>query len=653
MNASTSVPGHPGADEPTNLVVTSRTTNGIVLSWTAATDDVGVSRYGLYRNSGEVATTTGTSGIFSGLACGTAYILGVDAQDAAGNRSLASTLMVSTTACPDTSAPTAPSGLAAGGIGQTGLTLTWNASSDDVAVTGYDVYRDGVKVATVTPPSSAQAGLSCGTSYAFRVIARDAAGNSSPPADLSASTAACSPPPPAGGTVYHVATTGSDATGDGSAAKPWKTIAKACATVAAGAGSTIQVGAGTYVESATCLASVRHEPRGRGWTRRADDRAGLGRPPRRRPNCTAAGNTQTVSGLKLDGQHRSAGTRGMTVSSVRGLTVTDLDAENFKGARAGQNGGGALNVVNAWNLDLGNSTLRNGGDVQSSQCTGTLGLGDFYDSRIHDLTISEDVGYGVKGSVAPSEVDNTTFDNLDVSVGTTSCSVWNTLAFELFETNAVGTTIENSSFNATVSLTDVGSGPGPLVRLSLRRPQQPLDDQHRQRVRARARPEQRPHPQQLLAGGLYPVANFTSQVKSGNVIDHNVFDNVQVHCRPPHHVGDGVGDLPEEHRRDAAELLDLRRVLPRRRHRQPEQHDRGSRQHLLLDRPRRRGPRLRPEQRNRRPQRLRQHDRQGHERRLGRHAAADRRLPRRLHAGGSSPAGVGAFSDGTWSAGAS
>jgi chitodextrinase len=157
---------------------------------------VGVAGYGLYRGGTRVDTSSSTSGIFSGLTCNTSYTLAVDAYDAAGNRSAQTVVMVSTTACPDTSAPSSPTGLAASNVTQTGLTVTWNASTDNVGVTGYDVYRGGTKVATVTSTSSAQSGLVCGTSYSFGVVARDAAGNSSSQASSQASTSACSTSPP-------------------------------------------------------------------------------------------------------------------------------------------------------------------------------------------------------------------------------------------------------------------------------------------------------------------------------------------------------------------------------------------------------------------------------------------------------------------------
>jgi chitodextrinase len=181
---------------PTNVVATSRTATSIALGWTAATDNTAVAGYGLYRGGTRVGTSGTTTGIFSGLTCDTNYTLAVDAHDEAGNRSTQTVVMVSTAACPDTSAPTAPTGLTAANMTQTGLSLRWTASTDTVGVTGYDVFRNGTKVATVAVTSVDQSGLACGTSYSFGVVALDAAGNRSPQASLQVSTAACSAPPP-------------------------------------------------------------------------------------------------------------------------------------------------------------------------------------------------------------------------------------------------------------------------------------------------------------------------------------------------------------------------------------------------------------------------------------------------------------------------
>jgi chitodextrinase len=180
---------------PANVVATSRTATSIALSWSASTDNVGVTGYGLYRGATQVGTSNGTTGIFSNLACNTNYTLAVDAFDVAANRSAKTTVMVSTAACADTTPPSTPTGLAASNVSKTDLTLAWNASSDNVGVVGYDVFRNGTLLTSVTSTSSAQTGLACGTSYWFGVEARDAAGNRSSRAQVNPTTAACSTPP--------------------------------------------------------------------------------------------------------------------------------------------------------------------------------------------------------------------------------------------------------------------------------------------------------------------------------------------------------------------------------------------------------------------------------------------------------------------------
>ncbi|MFF9132835.1 MULTISPECIES: carbohydrate binding domain-containing protein [unclassified Streptomyces] len=77
----------------------------------------------------------------------------------------------------DTQAPTAPTGLASTGKTSSSVSLKWNASSDNVGVTGYDVYSGASKVASASGTSATVSGLSASTSYTFTVKARDAAGN--------------------------------------------------------------------------------------------------------------------------------------------------------------------------------------------------------------------------------------------------------------------------------------------------------------------------------------------------------------------------------------------------------------------------------------------------------------------------------------------
>lgn len=80
----------------------------------------------------------------------------------------------------DTQAPTAPSNLRSTGKTSSSVSLAWNASSDNVGVTGYDVYRNGTYVTSVTGTTATVSGLSPNTTYTFTVKAKDAAGNYSP-----------------------------------------------------------------------------------------------------------------------------------------------------------------------------------------------------------------------------------------------------------------------------------------------------------------------------------------------------------------------------------------------------------------------------------------------------------------------------------------
>lgn len=79
----------------------------------------------------------------------------------------------------DTQAPTAPGGLTSTGKTSSSVSLSWNAATDDVGVTGYDVYSGSAKVLTVSGTSATVSGLSASTGYTFTVRARDAAGNTS------------------------------------------------------------------------------------------------------------------------------------------------------------------------------------------------------------------------------------------------------------------------------------------------------------------------------------------------------------------------------------------------------------------------------------------------------------------------------------------
>ncbi|NNT71250.1 T9SS type A sorting domain-containing protein [Flavobacterium sp. IMCC34852] len=171
----------PDTTAPTaaTLSASGTTANSTNLSWSGATDNIGVTGYDVYQDGVFRASTSATTFAATGLASSTAYSFYVVAKDAAGNVSPDSNTVNVTTLTPDTTAPTAAT-LSASGTTTTSTNLSWTGATDDVAVTSYDVYRNGSFLASTAATTYAATGLTASTAYTFYVIAKDAAGNASP-----------------------------------------------------------------------------------------------------------------------------------------------------------------------------------------------------------------------------------------------------------------------------------------------------------------------------------------------------------------------------------------------------------------------------------------------------------------------------------------
>ena len=170
---------------PTGLVLSNVTCNSATLSWSASTDNEGVAFYDVYHDGQLMKSVSGAT-VSTGLTVvpSATWGLYVNARDAAGNVSQGSaTLSITPPPCQtDTQPPTVPTGVTATASGTT-VTVGWTASTDNQGVRAYDVFRGGVKVATVsgTPPVTTfvDSGLSPNTAYTYAVLARDAQGNAS------------------------------------------------------------------------------------------------------------------------------------------------------------------------------------------------------------------------------------------------------------------------------------------------------------------------------------------------------------------------------------------------------------------------------------------------------------------------------------------
>jgi chitodextrinase len=161
--------------------------NGLVtLGWSAPPNGgSAITGYRLYRGTaagGETLLTTVanvTSYGDSTVKNGTTYYYTVSAVNAVGEGPQSGERSATPAAPADTTAPSRPSGMNTLVTGTNQLAVDWSASTDNVGVTGYEVYRGNVLVGTVTTTYFLDSGLAAGTTYSYAVRAIDAAGNRS------------------------------------------------------------------------------------------------------------------------------------------------------------------------------------------------------------------------------------------------------------------------------------------------------------------------------------------------------------------------------------------------------------------------------------------------------------------------------------------
>jgi hypothetical protein len=155
--------------------------SSVELDWPSASGVVG---YDVYQNGVMVDEVTrftpgDTQFTVRGLTPSTSYTFTVRARDLAGGVSAAGPALTVTTAAANSTAPTAPTGLAASNLLAQSVQLGWTASTDSGGtVTYYDVYANGTLVLRVpaTQTSARFDGLTPGQSYTFTVAAVDDSG---------------------------------------------------------------------------------------------------------------------------------------------------------------------------------------------------------------------------------------------------------------------------------------------------------------------------------------------------------------------------------------------------------------------------------------------------------------------------------------------
>lgn len=171
---------------PTISGQTATNITGSTAQVTWATNEAATSRveYGLTTSYGSTTAldptlVTAHSVALTALAPNTTFNYRVRSIDAAGNERIGTNGTFKTAATPDNTPPTIPTGLTTTAITSTQINLSWTASTDNVAVTGYQVFRNGTQVGTSTTNTFSDTGLSPSTLYSYTVRAVDAALNPS------------------------------------------------------------------------------------------------------------------------------------------------------------------------------------------------------------------------------------------------------------------------------------------------------------------------------------------------------------------------------------------------------------------------------------------------------------------------------------------
>jgi len=166
---------------PSGLLAAAISSTEINLSWNpssdnATTDDAAV-YYKLYRDGVYLRAVTGTDASDTGLSPGSGYCYAVAAVDTADNESPPSLTVCETTL--DQAEPTVPGGLGAIITPAGKVELAWDPSSDDVAVVGYKIYRNGAYLASVATTDYTDAAVVPDTRYCYTVSAYDQSANDS------------------------------------------------------------------------------------------------------------------------------------------------------------------------------------------------------------------------------------------------------------------------------------------------------------------------------------------------------------------------------------------------------------------------------------------------------------------------------------------
>ena len=163
---------------PSGLTVTNTTTYSIDLSWTASTDNIGVSSYDVYVDGNLEASTSNVNYTITGLSSNITYDLTVSARDIADNVSPQSAPLTVVTQ-EDTEAPSVPMNIVISDETDVSFKITWDPSTDNTEVIHYNIYIDNIFYDMINISSYTVYDLTASTTYSVTLEAVDGLNNTS------------------------------------------------------------------------------------------------------------------------------------------------------------------------------------------------------------------------------------------------------------------------------------------------------------------------------------------------------------------------------------------------------------------------------------------------------------------------------------------
>lgn len=349
---------------------------------------------------------------------------------------------------------------------------------------------------------------------------------------------------------YYVSPEGSDAIGEGegTAKKPWKSMAYACTQVPEGRGATIHLAPGPYMETAACslpantslkgagknktilYSALYHDMQGSGWN--YDEHSFL----------IQARNTShiTISDLSLVGKMDNGrkAHAGLFIHEADNVLVHHIDVREFE-----LTGIWAANISSSHFYE---STFYNTGYANQAGSSGAIKLGDIFDSSFHDLVIKDTLGadgidtmrYGwtdnpyrqFPGQDYYVDIVRTEFYNLDIDVRQNGS--WGAgqpgIAIELWSADVHEVDIHHNRFSDNLSLAATNKdGQTKTARVHhnefIADPVSPAA--YTYAIEASLDYIEVDH--NYFKNGYYPIADFSGHIRKGLNIHHNVFDQLE------------------------------------------------------------------------------------------------------------------------------